>query len=131
MGEKFAKQIARREGKNSLVIGLSGDLGSGKTTFVQGFAKGLGLSSRIVSPTFILMRSYLVGEWQLYHVDLYRIEGNIKTQIDEIGLPSIWQNPKSIMLIEWAEKAKGFLPSWTKWIEFKHLDGDKREIRFK
>lgn len=129
LGERLAPELSKGDERHGVVIGLSGELGSGKTTFVQGFAKGLGLSSRITSPTFILMRSYELNGKSLYHVDLYRLEGKIKNQLDELGLPSVWKLPDHIVLIEWADKIRDVLPDDMIWIEFKHTGDNKREIR--
>ncbi|OGE35147.1 tRNA (adenosine(37)-N6)-threonylcarbamoyltransferase complex ATPase subunit type 1 TsaE [Candidatus Daviesbacteria bacterium RIFCSPLOWO2_02_FULL_40_8] len=91
--------------KNGGIIALSGPLGSGKTTFIQGFAKTLGITQNLISPTFILIRSYPIPEnnqGQLFHIDLYRLEN--KSQIETIGLSDILDNPYNITLIEWAER---------------------------
>ena len=110
------------------IFALSGELGSGKTTFVQGFAEGLGVSGRIISPTFILMRKYGVGETDFYHIDLYRLEGNIEAEVINLGLNDIWQKPESIVVIEWAEKIEKMIPKDARWIKFVNLGGDKRRI---
>lgn len=127
MGEDFAKQIPPGQ-----VIALYGELGSGKTTFVQGFAKGLGISSQIISPTFIIMRTYEVDREDietLYHIDLYRIEGD--SDVESLGLSDIFADKKSIVLIEWPEKIENLLPADRTDIVFKHLEDDKREIMLK
>jgi len=75
LGEKFAKEILKK-GVN-VVIGLQGELGSGKTTFIQGFAKGLGIKEKILSPTFIIYKSYPLPTTNyklFYHFDCYRIQ---------------------------------------------------------
>src|SRR5664279_2141969 len=82
LGYEFAKNI-----KQGQVLALFGDLGSGKTTFVQGFAKGLGITKKIISPTFIIVRSYEIGVRNFYHVDLYRIHN--ESDIDGLGLLEI------------------------------------------
>lgn len=110
------------------IFALSGDLGAGKTTFVQGFAEGLGISSRINSPTFIIVRTYDAGNRKLYHVDLYRLEDNIESEIEQLGLKEAMNNERDIILIEWAEKIKDLLPKRTKWIKFENLELDKRKI---
>lgn len=115
--------------KGGEVIALVGELGAGKTTFVQGLAKGLIIKNKIVSPTFILMRSY-IGKLDLYHLDLYRLEGDIETQVKELGLFDIWGNNKNIVVIEWAEKIKNILPKNTRYIRIESLDGTKRKIIF-
>jgi tRNA threonylcarbamoyladenosine biosynthesis protein TsaE len=118
------------------ILALSGDLGSGKTTFSQGFAKALGISSRIISPTFIIMRSYKLTITHhsslithFYHIDLYRLEHSIKEEFENLGVFEIFNDPKNIVLIEWAEKAKSLLPKNTTWIEFEHAGEGERKIK--
>lgn len=84
-------------------------MGAGKTTFIQGLARGLGIKGRINSPTFIIMRNY----GHFYHVDLYRLENNIKSELDNLGLLDIINEGKSIVVIEWPDKIKEFLPKNT------------------
>jgi len=124
VGRKIASRL-----KGGEVLALVGDLGAGKTTFVQGFAQELGIE-RIVSPTFIIMRTYDVSGRikTLYHIDLYRLENNIKEELDNLGITGIWGNPDTVVLIEWADKAKGFLPENVQFIDFEYLDENKRRI---
>lgn len=109
---------------NSVVYALVGDLGAGKTTFIQGFAKGLGIKNKIISPTFILMRKY----GRLYHLDLYRLEGDVEREVKNLGVEEIWDDSKNVVIIEWAEKIKDMLPKSTKWIKFTSLGEDERRI---
>lgn len=120
--KKLAEKLAR---KLHGIIALTGELGAGKTTFAQGFAKGLGIREKIISPTFVLVRQHPIPNTQkiLYHIDLYRLE-NFK----ELGLKEIMEDPNNIVLIEWAEKAKDLLSKNTIYINFKALDKNKREI---
>lgn len=118
-GRKLSADLAQGD-----VIALSGDLGAGKTTFVQGLAEGLGISQRINSPTFIIMREYD----GFVHVDLYRLEGNLESEMENIGLLDIIREGKSIVVIEWAEKIKHLLPENTKWINVTIVDDTKRKI---
>lgn len=106
------------------IYALTGDLGSGKTTFVQGFAQGLGISSKIISPTFILMRKYQ----NFYHVDLYRFEDNIQSEVRNLGLTDIWGKPGNVVVIEWAEKIRDMIPKEATWIKFENMGEDKRKI---
>jgi tRNA threonylcarbamoyladenosine biosynthesis protein TsaE len=112
------------------VVALSGELGSGKTTFTQGFAEGLGITSRILSPTFILMRSYELEDpgRSFYHIDLYRLEGGIKEEMANLGIFDIFDDPNDIVLIEWAEKAEGLLPEKTVWVRFDRINENERKI---
>ena len=107
------------------VIALTGDLGSGKTTFVQGFAQGLGIKEKIISPTFILIRQHKIPNSKkiLFHIDLYRLE-----DFTQLGLEEIINDPNNIVLIEWAEKIKKLLPKKTTYIKFQILENYKRKI---
>lgn len=128
-------QLGRKMGlslKGGEVLALSGDLGSGKTTFIQGLASAFGIK-KIISPTFILMRTYpsttlrANGPLMFYHLDLYRLEGNVDGQLRDLGVEELWSDPQNIVVIEWADKA-GNLPQNTKWVSFKHTGEDNRKI---
>lgn len=110
------------------VFALEGDLGSGKTTFIQGLAKGAGITQRVISPTFIVMRQYSLPKFTFYHVDLYRLEGDLNKEIENLGLKNMIGGNNSVMVIEWAERIKELLPRQTKWIKFENLGEDKRKI---
>ena len=110
--------------KKGEVLAFTGGLGAGKTTFIQGLAEGLGIKNRIVSPTFILMRSY----GNFYHLDLYRLENNIEKEVENLGLFDIWKDNDNIVAIEWAEKLGSKWPENTKWIEFENVDENIRKI---
>src|SRR4028119_282583 len=91
---------------------LEGDLGSGKTTLVQGLGKGLGITEPIVSPTFTLINEYLEGRLPLYHLDLYRLQ---PAEVEELNLESYWEGmevPLGIVAIEWAERLLYLPPSY-------------------
>lgn len=117
--------------KGGEILALVGDLGTGKTTFMQGLAKELGIKKQIISPTFILMRTYQISdEKNLYHLDLYRFEKNVDQELINLGITDIWERPENIVVIEWADKAKGFLPEKTKWIYFENISEDERRIKY-
>jgi tRNA threonylcarbamoyladenosine biosynthesis protein TsaE len=90
-----------REAKSGLVIALSGDLGAGKTVLAKGFAKGLGITERVHSPTFSLVNIYTSGRIPLFHLDLYRLE--TREQIAAAGLEEYF-SAKGVTIIEWAER---------------------------
>ena len=121
LGKRIAHQL-----KGGEILALVGDLGSGKTTFVQGLAKGLGIKKRVISPTFIIMRHYPIAHF--YHIDLYRLEKNIEHEIKGLGLEEIWGKQENIVAIEWAEKIKDLLPKNTIWITFEQFDENSRKI---
>lgn len=122
----LAAKIAKKIGRG--VISLTGELGTGKTTFTQGFAKGLGIQDKIISPTFVLIREHKIPETikTLFHIDLYRLEKS--SQLKSLGLDDLFKNPSAITLIEWPEKAKEILPKNTVWIKIKMLSESKRKI---
>jgi len=94
------------------VLLLEGNLGSGKTTLVQGIGEGLGIVEAIASPTFTLINEYLEGRIPLYHLDLYRLQ---PSEVAALYLESYWdglENPLGIVAIEWAERLKQRPPDY-------------------
>lgn len=130
--EKETKQIAANLARqfDHGVIALTGELGAGKTTFVQGFAKGLGVKEKIISPTFVLIRQHQIpkSKKMLFHIDLYRLEG--EKHFNDLGLKDFINDSNHLILIEWAEKVKNLLPKNIIWIFFKTVNKQTRSIRF-
>jgi tRNA threonylcarbamoyladenosine biosynthesis protein TsaE len=100
-----------RQAQPGLVIGLSGDLGAGKTQLVKGIARGLGITERVHSPTFTLLNVYSGGRLPLYHIDLYRLE--TEEQILSAGLEE-YLNPQGVTVIEWVERWFNEVPNGNK-----------------
>src|SRR5262245_13261665 len=96
-----------REAELGLVIGLTGDLGAGKTQLVKGIAKGLGVTDRVLSPTFALVNVYQGSRTPLYHLDFYRLD--TREQIATAGLEQ-YLSPEGVTVIEWAERWFGVPP---------------------
>jgi tRNA threonylcarbamoyladenosine biosynthesis protein TsaE len=120
IGQEFSKNL-----KPGDIVALFGELGSGKTTFVQGLAKGLGIKKRIISPTFVIVRAYKSPKGDFFHSDLYRIEENFKN-LSDIGIYEILKEKNGIVVIEWAEKIVDLLPE-KKWeIFFEHKDNYRK-----
>lgn len=111
------------------LVYLKGDLGAGKTTFVRGLAKGLGLTDRVVSPTFTYERIYGEGENLLYHFDLYRIGPSGDPLIEE-ELYELTMQPNTTVLIEWPEKLALTTQRKPILLEFIVGEGDTRTITF-
>ena len=112
LGENFAHEILLKDlQKTATVLALSGDLGAGKTTFLQGFAKGLGIEEIVNSPTFVIMKKFKLQASSFknfYHLDCYRL--NSPEEILHLGFEEVISNPKNIVAIEWPEKIKKLLP---------------------
>ncbi len=131
--------------KSSFIMGLFGDLGGGKTTFLQGFADGLGIKEKILSPTFVILKKFqipinvgctdirkscCVSKFQnFYHIDCYRIQKS--KEILDLGFKEIMANPKNIIAIEWAEKIKDLLPKNAMILNFEFINRTKRKIIIK
>ena len=111
------------------IFALTGELGSGKTTFVQGIAKSLGIKDSIISPTFVLIRQHKIPKTKkiLFHVDLYRLEK--EADFKNLGLEDILNDLNHFIAIEWAEKAKNILPKKVIIVKFKTIDTETREIK--
>jgi tRNA threonylcarbamoyladenosine biosynthesis protein TsaE len=107
------------------VLVMSGDLGAGKTTFVQGLAKGLGIVERVTSPTFVLMKEYQGGRFPLMHLDVYRL-GKVQEVID-LGIDEYF-DPSYVVVVEWGDKVEPLLPQDHLTIELVHEGGDLRNI---
>jgi len=123
--QKLGKTIGKWI-EHPLVIGLTGDLGSGKTAFVQGLAEGLGVPGEyyITSPTFTLINEY-PGRFPLFHIDLYRLDGI--GDLEDIGLDELLYD-QAVIAIEWAEKMTDDLAAEHLTMTFKITDDDYRKI---
>ena len=108
----FAEELLKTKiGRGAFVVIFKGDLGAGKTTFIQGLMKGLGIKGKIMSPTFTLLRSYKVRNEnfsKVHHFDCYRI--NEAEEIKELKFKELIKDPQNIILIEWPERIKELLP---------------------
>ena len=127
--EKETIQIAENlesEKFENMIICLEGDLGSGKTMFTKGFAHALGIDENITSPTFNIIKEYDSGEMPLYHMDVYRLDG----KVDSIGIEDYYTK-NGVVIIEWADTIKEYLPEERLDIRIKVIDEDKRLLVFK
>ncbi|HEX6207304.1 MAG TPA: tRNA (adenosine(37)-N6)-threonylcarbamoyltransferase complex ATPase subunit type 1 TsaE [Actinomycetota bacterium] len=107
------------------VVSLTGDLGAGKTTLVQGAARELGVTDPVASPTFVLVREYR-GPLPIYHVDVYRLE-RIQEVLD-LGFEDLL-DPHGVVFIEWGDAIEGLLPDSHLEVELHALEGDdEREV---
>ena len=134
LGQKIGSDLKSGKLKKRIIC-LYGDLGSGKTTFIQGLAKGLGIKKRITSPTFVFVKQYknlpsaepcFSNQPDFYHVDLYRIEKFEETK--GLGLEEIFSDPQAITAVEWAEKIKEILPKKRINLWFNYLNQNERKV---
>ena len=127
----LAKKIIKsKPGKHAVVAALEGELGAGKTTFAQGFARALGIKSRITSPTFVLIKDYklwTMGHRHLIHIDAYRLKGY--KDLENLEVKEMIADPKNIILIEWSDRVKEVLPKNYIKIHIDHIDKNTRKIR--
>lgn len=133
--ENFVKEISREvltessKNNQAIIIALSGNLGAGKTTFVQLLAKELGVNEKVTSPTFTIMKGYVlhdVGFEHLIHMDAYRIEN--LDELRPLRFSEILDNKNNLLCIEWAEKIQSALPENIIKINIEILSDGKREI---
>lgn len=126
---KLAQKVrAGMPGAAATVIALRGDLGSGKTTFTQGFAKELGVPHKPKSPTFLLAKQYTIPgtSYSLWHLDCYRLQSH--QDLAAIDLHGLFLDSNNIILVEWPEKIGDGMPRDRIEIHFEHAGKDKRSI---
>ncbi len=124
MGFSLAKEI--KAGKMPRFIALWGDLGSGKTTFMKGLAKGLGVKEDISSPTFVIFKKYKAGKGVfLYHFDAYRISSS--KELSVLGFEEILSKKENVITAEWSENIEEALPKERVDVRLSFIDENKRE----
>jgi tRNA threonylcarbamoyladenosine biosynthesis protein TsaE len=125
LGETWGRAVQK-----GLVLGLSGDLGAGKTQLVKGIARGLGITQRVHSPTFALVNIYPGGRLTLFHLDLYRLE--TLEQILAAGLEE-YLTPDGVTVIEWAERwfgSDGAKNPQAGWVKIETMNETERRITY-
>ena len=128
LAEGLAANLREGRGNHPNVLCLYGELGSGKTTFVQGFARGLGLTGRLLSPTYIIVRRYQLESplHYFYHLDLYRM--NEAAELAELGIQEILADPTNFVAIEWAGKLGALLPTRRVDVHFENINEEGHGI---
>jgi tRNA threonylcarbamoyladenosine biosynthesis protein TsaE len=139
---KETAQIARifmeevlENGKNSqgaLVVGLVGDLGAGKTTFLQAIAKHFGVKNKVSSPTFVIMKKYPLKKKKydfLFHLDAYRLKN--EKELLHLGWEEIIGDEKNLVFIEWPENVSKIMPKHTKYIHISDQKDGQKVFEFK
>ena len=129
-GADYTRRVGMRLGvllgKRDIVC-LDGDLGSGKTTFVQGVAAGWGSADTVTSPTFVLVNEYRRPDGtRLYHLDAYRLESG--REAEDLDIDSMLET--GVLIIEWAGRIRDILPSEYLWISLRYTDVNQRDLVF-
>jgi|SRR3989344_1848364 len=141
----LAEELTSRASENhGLIIGLEGELGAGKTTFAQAFAKALGVKDKILSPTFVLIKSYKLQAISskpkaynlkpiafsfLHHIDAYRLKDH--QDLASLGIKEIFEDSQNIVLIEWSDRVEKILPKDYIKIHIDHISENERKITIK
>ncbi len=116
---------------SATVVALAGDLGAGKTTLTQAIARELGIEENIISPTFVIMKSYKIRDSRfetLIHIDAYRLDSS--TELERLGWAELIADPGNLILIEWPERVKEVVPDSATQIFLEHQSDDIRSISF-
>ncbi|OGZ32977.1 MAG: tRNA (adenosine(37)-N6)-threonylcarbamoyltransferase complex ATPase subunit type 1 TsaE [Candidatus Portnoybacteria bacterium RBG_13_41_18] len=137
--QKVAGQILKdvlsvKNRKNAAVLALEGELGAGKTTFVQGLAKAMGIKEKITSPTFVILKRFTIYDLRfksefenIFHIDCYRLDK--PDELAELGFEEVLKDQKNLIVIEWADKVKSIIPKDAVWVKFEWVDENKRKIQ--
>lgn len=122
LAEKIGREFAA-----GTIAALTGEIGCGKTVFIKGLSRGLGVKnpSEVKSPTFVLLHQY-AGKFPIQHFDLYRLER--ENDLDAIGFDDFVANPNAVSLIEWADRAPKRIPRGAFWIQITILGPNSRSI---
>jgi len=130
--EKIAQDFLNKlkpKTNGATVVGLHGDLGSGKTAFVKLVAKNLGVSENITSPTFVIMKHYKLSTINyklLIHIDAYRLDNG--NDLTKLGWQDLVSDPSNLIMLEWPEIVSEILPKDYIRVDFKFVDENTREI---
>ena len=137
IAEEFVNGLTSHpKNTGATVLCLYGDLGSGKTTFTQCVASKLGIGDHVVSPTFVIIKTYNLpqtthstsGFKKLIHIDAYRLDG--EEGMEKLGWKEIIENPENLVVIEWPQRIEKILPREYTRINFTFIDDVTREITF-
>lgn len=131
IADDFLKSLMKRDSKSATIVGLHGDLGSGKTTFTQCVVRSLGISESITSPTFLIIKTYNLQRTtynKLIHIDVYRLKTG--EELLKLGWQELVADPQSLIFLEWPERVSEILPPDYIKLEFEFVDETARKITF-
>lgn len=127
--DEFISSLSK-EKEYATVVGLSGDLGSGKTAFVKEVARKLGVTEEVLSPTFVIAKFYDLptAPWsRLVHIDAYRLER--PDEVRALRFDELLADPKNLVMIEWPEQLDGYFPANAQVLHFRFIDETTRGVR--
>ncbi len=133
IAKKILKKVGEISSDTATVIALHGELGSGKTTLTQSIAKILGVKKNIISPTFVIMKGYILNsknnKWKnLVHIDAYRLKKS--SELLHLGWQELFKNKENLIIIEWPEQVPDCIPKNACKIKLTHKNEDTRTIKF-
>jgi len=130
---KLAQKLIKKSAKRALVIALKGKLGTGKTVFIKGFSSFFKIKEDILSPTFVIVHKHNIKNkikniefTNLYHIDAYRLKSY--KDLKKLKIDEILDNPKNIVMIEWADRVRKIIPKQAVWVTIKHAGKETRKI---
>jgi tRNA threonylcarbamoyladenosine biosynthesis protein TsaE len=136
ISKKLINKVLKMSNKKARVVALSGELGTGKTTLTQELAKQFGIKDTVISPTFVIMKTYDIDPKsdyyahfkRLVHIDAYRLDSHL--ELYRIGWSEIQNDQDNLVIIEWPEKVKNCLESDALWVKLGHIDDQTRSFEF-
>lgn len=136
ISQKLLNKILKIKNKGARVIAISGDLGAGKTTLTQELGKTLGIKTKIVSPTFVIMKTYKIKSNSVYyshfkklvHIDAYRLDS--ASDLIKLGWKELENDRDNLIIIEWPEKVQKCLGANACYVKLEHIDNETRVFEF-
>ena len=129
LASEMVPKFAIHNHKSAIVVGLSGELGAGKTTFTQAVAAALGIFESVTSPTFVILKIYGLENQpfeRLVHIDAYRLESG--SELASLGFDDLVRDPRNLILIEWPERVEDVLPEERINVRFEIMNDETREV---
>ncbi len=128
---EILNKLKTKASKNASILTMSGELGTGKTALTKEIAKHLGVKERIISPTFVIMKSYKTKDKKfrnLIHIDAYRL--NSSQELLNLGWKEITDDKENLIIVEWPERVSACIPEGCSSLTLEHRDDTTRNIKF-